>query len=188
MAIKKEFSGSGSLGDLNSHLINAAQYMVSPITEVCADIQTVHRERPMVDDPEDTGIVENDDQAHMLVRFKNGAIGTLESSRIAWGRKNSFTFEVTGTKGTILYDQEQLSELKLYTPNSNRLYDGFQRILIGPQHPDYENFCVSAGHGVGYNDMKSVEVRDLIVGIVNNVPLYPDFRAAYEVNCIMGCS
>lgn len=180
--LKRKFSGSGSLGDLGSHIINMAHYLVAPITQVCADLQTVHPQRPLTADTHEMARVENDDQVHMMVRFANGAIGTLESSRIAWGRKNSLWFEVTGTKGTLIYDQERLSELQLYTANDAKNRQGFRRILTGPEHPDYANFCVSAGHGLGYNDMKAVEVRDLIEGVLAGAPLWPDFRAAYQVN------
>ena len=183
--LKREFSGAGTLGDMGSHIINMAQFLVGPINEVSADLQTVHKERPIPGETTKTGTVENDDQAHMMVRFDNGAMGTLETSRIAWGRKNSLWFEVTGTRGTLIYDQERLSELKLYTPSSDSSRQGFKRILTGPEHPDYKHFCVSAGHGLGYNDMKAVEIRDLIEGVANNKPLWPDFRAAYVVNRIM---
>jgi len=179
--LKREFSGSGTLGDMGSHIINIAQHLVSPIKQVCADLQTVHVQRP-IPDSDKTGTVENDDQVHMMVRFENGAIGTLESSRIAWGRKNGLWFEVTGTKGTLIFDQERLSELQLYTATDASNRQGFRTILTGPEHPDYMNFCVSAGHGLGYNDMKAVEVRDLVEGIINDTPMWPDFRAAYEVN------
>lgn len=180
--LKREFSGAGTLGDMGAHIINMANYLVAPITQVCADLQIVHQQRPMLEDANKIGTVENDDQVHMMVRFANGAIGTLESSRIAWGRKNGLWFEVTGTKGTLIYDQERLSELQLYTASDKSSRQGFRRILVGPEHPDYGHFCVSAGHGLGYNDMKAVEVRDLVEGILADRPMWPDFRAACHVN------
>lgn len=183
--LKREFSGSGTLGDMGSHIINVAQYLVGDITEVMGDLQIVHRHRPIAGRPGEYGEVENDDQVHCMVRFSGGAIGTLESSRIACGRKNGLTFEVTGTKGTILFDQERLSELQLYTSGDASHRQGFRTILVGPQHPDYVNFCVAGGHGLGYNDMKIVEVRDLVDGILADRPMWPDFRAAYEVNRVL---
>ena len=183
--LQKEYSGSGSLADLNSHLINAAQYLVSPIKEVLAEMNVFHDKRPLLDGTGGEGRVENDDQTNIFLRFESGAFGSLESSRVAWGRKNGFTFEINGSEGTIVYDQESLSELKLYKAGGQNLYDGFKRILIGPQHPDYGNFCVAAGHGIGYNDMKAVEIRDLVIGISEDKPIYPDFRAGYEVNLLM---
>ncbi|RQW64696.1 Gfo/Idh/MocA family protein [Vibrio viridaestus] len=181
--LKREFSGTGALGDMGSHIINMAQYLVSPLSSLCADMTTVHQTRNDVNGHQ--GNVENDDQVHMMVRFSNGAIGTIESSRIAWGRKNGLWFEVNGTKGTIIYDQERLSELRLYISDDQHGRQGFRTILTGPAHPDYQHFCVSAGHGLGYNDMKAVEIRDLIEGIATNTPMWPDFRAAWDVTKVI---
>lgn len=185
--LQKEFAGTGALNDLASHLVQLAIHLVAPITSLCADLKIAHKYRPDPQSKDGSGMgeVENDDQAHMMVRFANGAQGTLEASRIAWGRKNGLSFEITGTKGTLIFDQETLSELSLYLNEGHPQTQGFKRILVGPEHPDYQAFCVSAGHGLGFNDMKAVEVRDLYQGIVNNTPLWPDFRAATQVNIIL---
>lgn len=187
--LQKQFAGTGALNDLASHLVQLAIHLVAPITSLCADLKIVHQQRPLAQTSDDSklavGEVENDDQAHMMVRFANGAQGTLEASRIAWGRKNGLSFEITGTKGSLIFDQETLSELSLYVADGNPQTQGFKRILVGPEHPDYQAFCVSAGHGLGFNDMKAVEIRDLFQGIVNDAPLWPDFRAATQVNIIL---
>ncbi len=183
--LQKQYAGTGALNDLASHLVNLAIHLVAPITSLCADLKVVNKTRPLADDASQSGEVENDDQAHMLVRFANGAQGTLEASRIAWGRKNGLSFEITGTKGSLIFDQETLSELSLYIADDNAQQQGFKRILVGPEHPDYQAFCVSAGHGLGFNDIKAVEVRDLYEGVMNDKPLWPDFRAATQVNIIL---
>lgn len=183
--LQKQFAGTGALNDLASHLVQLAIHLVAPIQSLCADLKVVHQQRPLAQGEQGVGHVENDDQAHMMVRFANGAQGTLEASRIAWGRKNGLSFEITGTKGTLIFDQETLSELSLYINEGNPQTQGFKRILVGPEHPDYQAFCVSAGHGLGFNDMKAVEIRDLYQGIVHNAPLWPDFRAATQVNIIL---
>jgi len=187
--LQKQFAGTGALNDLASHLVQLAIHLVAPITSLCADLKIVHQQRPLSQTLDDlksgVGEVENDDQAHMMVRFANGAQGTLEASRIAWGRKNGLSFEITGTKGSLIFDQETLSELSLYIAEGNPQTQGFKRILVGPEHPDYRAFCVSAGHGLGFNDMKAVEIRDLFQGVVNDAPLWPDFRAATQVNIIL---
>ena len=185
--LKREFSGSGTLGDMGSHIIHMAQYLVGDITAVNGDLQTVIKERPLPGKPGEFGTVENEDQAHAMVRFANGAIGTLETSRVACGRKMGLTYEVTGTKGSIIFDQERMAELKLFTRGGNTAREGFKTILVGPEHPNYKHFCISAGHGIGYNDQKIVEVRDLIEGVANDTPIWPDFRAAYEVNLVVDC-
>ena len=179
--LQREFSGSGVLGDMGSHLINMAEYLAGEITQVNGDLQIVHKQRPL-SDGSGVGTVENDDQMHCMLRFANGAMGTLESSRVAWGRKNGLWYEINGTKGSLIFDQERLSELQLFTASDVANRQGFRTILMGPVHPDYGQFSPAPGHGLGYNDMKACEIRDLIQGIAAHKPLWPDFRAAYQVN------
>lgn len=178
--LKRAFAGSGALADLGSHIINMALFLVGPIEAVSGDLNTVIKERQTSTDSDETEKVENDDQAQALLRFAGGATGTIEASRIAWGKKMGLTYEITGTRGSIRFDQERLAELELYTSDQHSSRQGFKRILIGPEHPDYRYFCESAGHGLGYNDQKIVEIRDLVHGITHDQPTWPDFRAGYQ--------
>lgn len=75
-----------------------------------------------------------------MVRFTNGAMGTIETSRIACGRKMGLTYVVTGTKGAISYSQERMAELQLYRHDEPQARQGFKTLLTGPQHPDYAAF------------------------------------------------
>lgn len=61
----------------------------------------------------------------------------------------------------------------------------FKTILAGPLHPDYKNFCVSAGHGIGFNDQKTVEIRDLVNGLANNQTMYPAFEEGFKVSRVL---
>lgn len=178
--LKRAQAGSGTLNDLGSHIINMAQFLVGAIDAVNGDLRTVIKERKVSPYSDETELVENEDVAHALLRFGGGATGSIEASRIAWGKKMGLTYEITGTRGSIAFDQERLSELLLYTADQHSSRQGFKRILVGPEHPDYQHFCASAGHGVGYNDQKIIELRDLIFGITNNQPVWPDFRAGYQ--------
>ncbi len=182
--LKREYGGAGSLGDL-CHIINMAQYLVGEMVVVCGDVQTVIKERPMPGRPDEMGGVENDDQAHCMVRFANGAIGTLETSRVATGRKMGLTYEINGSKGSLYFDQERMSEIKLYLAEGPTRRRGFRTLLMGPDHPDYGAFSPAAGHGLGYNDQKVIEIRDLVEAILNERPLWPDFRAAYETDRVV---
>ncbi|MFZ7198768.1 Gfo/Idh/MocA family protein [Avibacterium avium] len=182
----KHLAGLGALGDLGAHIVHMAEYLLgSEIEKVCGDMQTVISQRP---DPKDNNLlrrVENEDQASALVRFKNGAMGTLETSRIACGRKMGLTYVVTGTKGTLSFTQERMAELKLYLHNDASNRQGFKTLLTGPEHPDYEAFCISSGHGIGFNDQKAVEIRDLIEGVLNNKLISPDFYVGYHISCVL---
>ncbi len=178
---RKATAGAGAVADLGSHIISLARYLVGEIVEVCGRVQTVIRERPKAGDPADREPVEVDDQAQALVRFANGAAGTIEASWIASGRKMALNYEVTGSRGALRLDQERFNELQLFTYGDRRRLDGFKTILSGPEHPDYAAFCPAPGHQLGFNDLKVIEVKTLLQGLARKVPLYPDFRDAWEI-------
>ena len=94
---------NGTMGDLAPHMINASLALMGPIESLCADIVTVHGERPGSDGQVK---VTNDDHAQFLCRFESGAMGHLYFSRIAAGRKMGYAYEVSGSKGAIKFDQE----------------------------------------------------------------------------------
>ncbi|PKH26250.1 myo-inositol 2-dehydrogenase [Enterobacterales bacterium CwR94] len=182
---QKALAGLGALGDLAAHIVNMAHYLVGGITEVSGDMLTVIKTRP---DPRDLSQqlpVENEDQASALLRFENGAQGVIETSRIACGAKMGLTYVVTGTKGAIRYTQERMAELELYIHDDPAGRQGFKTILTGPAHPDYAAFCISAGHGIGFNDQKTVEIRDLINGIAADDPMWPDFPEGLRVSKVL---
>ncbi|MFO1258112.1 MAG: Gfo/Idh/MocA family oxidoreductase [Gammaproteobacteria bacterium] len=173
---RKERAGSGALGDLGCHLISLLRACVGPIRSVMADTQIVISER-------EGGRVENEDQLQALVSFENGATGIFTTSRVGWGRKMGLEIELTGELGTLVFNQERMNELRLYTrPDADNFNNqGFKTILMGPEHPDYGYFCPAPGHGLGYNDLKIIEVKDLLVSIAEDRPSYPDFKEGYEI-------
>ncbi len=182
---QKALAGLGALGDLAAHIVNMAHYLVGNIDEVSGDMMTVIKQRP---DPKNRSLmrdVENEDQASALLRFANGAHGVIETSRIACGSKMGLTYVVTGTKGSLRYTQERMAELALYSHDDPAGRQGFKTILTGPAHPDYAAFCISAGHGIGFNDQKTVEVRDLINGIAAGDRMWPDFAEGLQVSKVL---
>lgn len=172
-------AGLGTLGDLGCHLVSMAYGLCGPIDSLIADMQTVHETRPLPDG-RGTGIVENEDTATALVRFANGAQGSIATSRSAWGRKNRLAWEVHGTKGMICFDQERMNELQLYTNEGPKATQGFRTILTGPEHAPYGQFCPAPGHQLGFNDLKIIEAARFADAIYGGTDAYPDFKAALE--------
>lgn len=165
---------NGTMGDLAPHMINAALALVGPITSLIAEIETVHGTRP-------GGAVSNDDQAQMMCRFDNGAMGQLHFSRIATGRKMGYAYEITGTKGAIRFDQEDQNALWLYRAEGPEATRGYVKILTGPAHPDYKSFCLGPGHGTGYQDQIIIEARDFLQAIDTGQSIWPTFREGLAV-------
>jgi len=151
---------------------------------VFGTLTTVYPQRPDPIDgkPRD---VENEDIAQVLISFSSGCTGTMEISRIATGRKCGLVFEIHGTKGSLIFDQERMNELSVYFSDDAEGRRGHRTILSGPEHEDYANFCPAPGHGLGINDLKIIEVRNLIRGITSGTPIYADFRNGWRVQALV---
>ncbi len=173
---------AGTLGDLAPHMINGAHALAGPIDSLVADLQTVHETRNGPDGPEP---VVSDDQAHFLCRFESGAMGSLTFSRVAAGRKMSYAYEITGTEGALMFNQEDQNALYMYPLGAPRGRDGFVKMLTGPEHPDYLPFCQGPGHGTGYQDQIIIEARDFLRAVETGEAVWPTFADGLEVNRIV---
>lgn len=167
--------GTGNMGDLAPHPINAAMALLGPIARVNAVCETTIKTRP-------GGEVTNDDHAQIMCRFENGVMGHIYSSRVATGRKMGYVYEIFGTKGAIRFDQEDQNALWLYQAEGPEAQRGFRKILMGPEHPDYQPFCLGPGHGTGYQDQIIIEAKDFLKAIETGEPVWPTFRDGLAVS------
>ena len=185
-------AGSGTLGDINVHLFSLTEYLVGPITEVFGRMQTVVQERDVVADASygsgggtrtgERRTVDTDDSVHMLATFENGCTGIFDTSRVAHGRKIEISFDIVGRAGSIRWTYDRLNELQYYTASDPVDRSGFQRIETGPSHPYYADFFPIANIGMGYNEIKAIEVRELVRAAVGEpVELWPDFSVAHRI-------
>ena len=176
----RDRAGAGALADLGSHLICMAEFLLGPIDSVLGSLTTIHNQRP---DPVSGRMraVENDDIAQALAVFDRGCPGTMDISRVATGKKCGLAFEVSGTKGSVAFDQERMNELRLFRTDSRPGRSGYRRILAGPEHPDYAAFCPAPGHGLGFNDLKVIEVRNFLRSIETGGEIYANFDTGCRV-------
>lgn len=170
-------AGLGVLGDMMCHLVSMADGLLGPIDSVLADCRTHYATRPAAGGGERLE-VENEDVASALVSFESGVTGMISSSRAAWGRKNHLAWELHGDAGMLVQDQERMNELQLFRNEGPTSDQGFKTILVGPEHEPYGKFCPAPGHGLGFNDLKTIELANSLNAIADDAPAYPDFAAA----------
>ncbi len=171
--------GGGALTDIGSHIISLARYLVGRITEVAADFSTMQAFWPVAPGSSERAPVEVDDMTHALIRSESGASGSLEANWAATARTMDLSFEITGTGGAVSFTQERMNELLLWSRTPGR--SGYTRIEAGPAHPPYGRFCPAPGHHLGFNDLKVIEVADLLEAVAGGARTYPDFREALGV-------
>lgn len=177
-------AGLGTLGDLTVHLISLAQELMGDIASLTAMVDVVHAERP-VPGTGNMAKVENDDIAHALVRFQSGARGVVTSSRVAHGRKNGLKVEVHGSRGMLWLDNERMNELNLYVAEGAPETRGFRRILSAPHHGAYGRFCPAPGHGLGFNELKVIELAELLYAIEGKPSQSVDFARGLRIEQVI---
>jgi predicted dehydrogenase len=177
-------AGLGTLGDLTVHLISLAQELMGPIARLTAMVDVVHKERPVLGSNE-RAAVENDDIAHALLRFRSGARGVMTSSRVAHGRKNGLRVEVHGSKGMLWLDNERMNELNLYIAEGPHERRGFRRILSAPHHADYGRLCPAPGHGLGFNELKVIELKELLHAVTGRPSASVDFAQGLGIEKVI---
>jgi predicted dehydrogenase len=127
------------------------------------------------------GDVTNEDYAGALVRFENGAQGTLEACRIINGPKCEMAFEINGTDGSIRWNFERQNEVEIQFRPANQAEDGYTTILGGPAHPFHSRFNPGPGLGIGYEDLKTIEAYNFLKSVVEKRRGQPGFTEALAV-------
>jgi len=169
-------AGSGALGDIAAHSIDLARFLVGEMTEVAADLKTFIKQRPLPDNPRKTGRVTVDDASTTLVRFRNGAIGTIEATRMALGRKNYNRFEINGSRGSVAFDLERMNELEVYLESDPPNVRGFRTVLVTESSHPYMKAWWPPGHIIGYEHTFTHTVYDLLEAIAKGRSARPNFE------------
>lgn len=190
---QKDIAGVGTLGDIASHVIDIAQYLAGDIEAVTGMMQTYIPERPVQEGSADLlgtvklgadakrKAVDVDDEDSFLVKFKNGAVGSIEATRNAWGRNNFITVELHGALGSLYFNYERLNELKVCLAGDPDDRRGFKTIYTGPAHFHGEVTWNIPGMNIGYGELKSIESYEFIKAVVEGKQPSTSFAEGYRV-------
>ena len=195
--LQKERAGSGALGDIGAHIIDLAQFITGmKLTSVSGTMETIIPKRPILEASgglggtggTEFGDVTVDDVALFTGRFDSGALGTFEATRFATGRKNALRVEVSGSKGAIAFDLEDLNSLQFYDATVDATLQGFTKILVTePEHP-YLAAWWPAGHMLGYEHAFSNQVRDFVDAITSGTQPTPSFDDGLQVQRVLAAA
>ena len=169
---QKETAGSGALGDLGAHIIDLARFLVGEPASVMGYAQTWMTERP--DGAGGMAKADVDDGFVAAMAFENGALGTVEATRFAQGRKNFNSFEINAENGSIQFNLERLNELNVFwkgeDPNTTQ---GFHNVLVSEEHHPYWENWWPPGHMIGWEHSFVHEFDHFFRAIVNDTEVAP---------------
>ena len=157
--LRKEVTGTGTLGDIGAHSIDLARFLVGEIDEVIGTMKTFVKKRPTGEmsgglsakiEGDRLADVDVDDTAAFLAHFENGALGVFEATRYAGGNRNGNRFEINGSKGSLRWDMEKMNLLEVYFEDDEPGLQGFRTIHCTEEHHPYAGAYWPAGHGIGY--------------------------------------
>ena len=171
--LDKNVAGSGAIGDLGAHIIDLAHYLVGDMTSVAANTKTFIDTRPLPDGSGE-GKVDVDDAFVAAVEFANGALGTLESTRFAGGRKNYNCFEINAEKGSVRFNLERLNELEVFWVDEKpKVTQGFHDVLVTEDYHPWWDYWWPQGHIIGWEHTFIHEINHFLDCIVNDREVGP---------------
>ncbi|MEV8438013.1 Gfo/Idh/MocA family oxidoreductase [Actinosynnema sp. NPDC051121] len=193
--LQKERAGSGALGDIGAHIVDAAQFILGDtIREVSGTMETFVSERPLAAEhsglsgtavSDRTGPVTVDDAALFLARFAGGALGSFEATRFANGRKNAIRIEINGSAGSLAFDFEDMNVLHFFDGTEDASVAGFRRIVVTePQHPYVEAWW-PAGHGLGYEHAFTHQAVDFVRAVAAGTDPAPSFADGLQLQRVL---
>jgi predicted dehydrogenase len=196
--LDREQAGSGALGDIGSHIIDMARFLVGEFDEVCGMLRTFVSERPLparektrprpsrlATRPQRMGKVTVDDAAAWLATFENGAVGTFEASRFATGRKNYNGFEIYGSKGALRFDFESMNHLWFLSRADGPTREGFRDIIVTDAGHPYMKAWWPPGHIIGYEHTFVNAIYDFLEALASRRRVSPDFEDGLKVQAVL---
>jgi predicted dehydrogenase len=192
--LDKKTAGSGALGDIAAHIIDASYFVTgSKITSVSGQLKTFIKERPLpgsytgltAGTSSGRGTVTVDDTAVFTANFENGAIGSFEATRFAAGRKNAMSIEINGSKGSLYFNFEDMNELLYHDHTLSSSLAGFRKILATDSAQPYLAAWWPPGHIIGYEHTFIHEIYNFILAIKKGENPSPSFNDGLYVQTVL---
>ncbi|MEV0826772.1 Gfo/Idh/MocA family protein [Nonomuraea rubra] len=192
--LQKDRAGSGALGDIGAHIIDAAEFITGErLTGVSALTETFVKERPLAAGSAGLsagagagrGTVTVDDAALFIGRLSGGGLASFEATRFASGRKNALRIEVNGALGSLAFDFEAMNDLWFHDHTLDSTEHGFRRVQVTePDHP-YAGAWWPPGHGLGYEHAFVHETKDFLEAIAAGTDPAPSFEDGLRVQRVL---
>jgi predicted dehydrogenase len=169
----KSTGGSGTVGDIGSHIVDIAEYLFGDIRRVSARVRSRDTEVAWKSESERIGGDLIDDAGVWLAEFESGAIGTFAVSSFASGHKNHIGFEFDASRGGVEFDWNDREVLRVSFIDEEPDLAGFRTISTSDKHPD--GWWRLAGLGTGYPEISAIQFQHFIRGILSGEGSHPDF-------------
>ncbi len=168
---------SGGLQGIGSHAIDQCRFLVGEIRSVSALVRAFNPSRaiPSAGDPSAWA----DEGTAAVLEFDNGALGVLESSVVATGRKNYLAWEINGSRGSLRWDLEHPNSLFVCVVTGENALFGFTEVNVTESFHPYTGAWWPSGHNLGWEHGHIIEKFHFLHAVANGKDLSP-FQATFE--------
>jgi len=181
-----EISGGGAIADMGSHVIDLGRFLVGEYDEAVCTHKTVipYKINPTSGEKKS---VTSDDAANFMATFKNGVSGVFQTSRVSVGKKNWLSFEVNGTKGSVVFNLERMNELEVYLSDSDEDVSGFRNVIVTQPCHNYIKNWWPTGHIIGWEHTFVHQYYEFFTAITSGVQTSPSFADGVETQRVIEC-
>ncbi|MGL6202650.1 MAG: Gfo/Idh/MocA family protein [Lachnospiraceae bacterium] len=181
-----KIAGTGALGDLTAHIISLSNMIVGKqIVEVLASWDVVYPQRPDSRDQGKTVEIDTDDQIYIIVKYEDGRIGSMSSSRVSVARPDSLYYEIQGSKGAVKFELSHINDLQYYSNNCPANQRGYKTIKGNTRNGDYARFCGTDELGISYGDVMAMQAHDIMLAAVDGHKIDIDIAYGHYVDTIL---
>ena len=179
---QKSISGSGSHGDLNSHLIDMTRFITGLEFESVNGLARTFVDKRPSGDGKGMAKVDVDDAFLFLAQLQGGAVASFEATRFASGHKNTNFIEINGSKGSLRWDFHRMNELQFFSFDDPAHIQGWHTIMCldSAAHPYAGNWWPN-GHHIGYEHCFTNMLSDWLFALAAGKPFRPDFADGVAV-------
>jgi predicted dehydrogenase len=189
--LKKKHTGSGALGDIGAHITDLCHFLVGPVDEVAGTMETFITKRVVAES--DVGAwaakgskrkkrydtVDVDDAAVYVGRIKGAkTLATFEATRFAPGRRNYNSIEIYGSKGSLLWNKEDMNVFQYFNRSDPDTLQGFRKVLATDMGHPYTQAWWPPGHLIGYEHLFVHEIYEFLKQMNRKKVTYSTFDDA----------
>lgn len=196
--LKKKNTGSGALGDIGAHITDLCHFLVGQVSEVASTMETFIKKRVVPDS--DVGAwgakkgkgkkvydeVDVDDAVIYISRIKDkNTLASFEATRFAPGRRNYNAIEIYGSKGSVLWNQEDMNVFHYFNRDDPPTLQGFRKVLATDMGHPYTYAWWPPGHIIGYEHLFVHEIYEFLCSLASKKINYPTFEDAVKCQAVL---